>query len=543
MLKSALQHHRSGRLADAERTYRQILSIDSHHADSIHLLGMIAFQSGQYEAASQMIRQAIALNKKEALYHSNLGTVLQAMGKLKEAIQCYQRAVALKPDYAEAHNNLGVTLSAQGKHDEAMSHYQRVLALNPNHADAHTNLGVLLFDQGHVNDAITHYRRALALKPDCAETLSNLGNALNVQGKLNDAVACYVRAVTLKPDYATAYGNLGNVLQAQNKFDDALACYDRVLALKPGSADALHSKALAQLLQGQFAAGWTNYEHRWNTIGHAPIRAYPQPLWTGEKLAAGKLLLWGEQGVGDEIMFAGLIPDVIGAGHSCILDCDPRLKPLFTRSFPQLEVVSGTNELGISAHLPTGSLPGIFRNNLEAFAATTSPYLMADHAQTDQFRARYSNGRRLVGLAWHTNNQKTGPSRCMNLSQFAPLFERSDISWVSLQYGDHDELERQASDAHAPLQVDRAVDQFRDMDTFAAQVAAMDLVITIDNSTAHLAGALGIPVWVLLPFARDWRWLLDREDCPWYPAMRLFRQPKFGDWPSVVQAVHAALQL
>jgi tetratricopeptide (TPR) repeat protein len=547
MLKNALQHHQAGRLAEAEHTYRQILSIDASHSDSIHLMGMIAFQRGQNEAAAETIGKSIAINKKEALYHSNLGTVLQSLGRLNEAVQSYQRAVALKPDYAEAHSNLGVTLSAQGKDAEAMAQYERVLALNPNHAYAHTNLGALLFEQGKIEDAIAHYLRALALKPDCAETFSNLGNALNVQGRLDEAVSCYRRALTLKPDYATAYGNLGNVLQAQNKFDEALACYDRVLALRPGSADAYHSKALLQLLLGEFPAGWVHYEWRWEIVGHAPVRTYSQPRWAGETLVAGSLLLWGEQGVGDEIMFAGLIPEVIRTGNRCILDCDSRLKPIFSRSFPGIEVVSGTDAVknwdrDISAHLPTGSLPGLFRTTSDAFGATTSPYLVADPLQKEQFRTRYSDGKKLVGLAWHTRNKKTGYSRSVSLSQFAPLFARTGIAWVSLQYGDHDELERQAEAAHAPLLIDRAVDQFSDMDAFAAQIAALDLVITIDNSTAHLAGALGVPVWVLLPFARDWRWMLDRDDSPWYPTMRLFRQPKPGDWASVVEDVQGCLR-
>ena len=272
------------------------------------------------------------------------------------------------------------------------------------------------------------------------------------------------------------------------------------------------------------------------------MRTYPQPLWTGEKLASGRLLIWGEQGIGDEIMFAGLIPDAIRTGNHCRLDCDPRLQPLFARSFPNLDVVSGAiPKPDIAAHLPSGSLPRLFRPTTAAFAATTSSYLTADPVARKRFRACYADGRRLLGLAWHTKNRKTGRDRSIDLSLFAPLFARPDIRWVSLQYGDHDVLGNQTAAAHAPLLIDRSVDQLANIDSFAAQIAAMDMVITIDNSTAHLAGALGVPAWVLLPFARDWRWLQAREDSLWYPTMRLFRQPKPGDWQSVLQRVQSAL--
>jgi ADP-heptose:LPS heptosyltransferase len=198
-------------------------------------------------------------------------------------------------------------------------------------------------------------------------------------------------------------------------------------------------------------------------------------------------------------------------------------------------------EADIAAQLPTGSLPGLFRTSESAFSATVSPYLKADPAERERFRSRYGDGQRLIGLAWHTSSQKTGPKRSIGLDLLAPLFALAGNRWISLQYGDFDALEHQASEAGALLRIDRAVDQLADMDTFAAQVAAMDLVITIDNSTAHLAGALGVPVWLLLPFASDWRWLQQREDCPWYPSMRLFRQLHPGAWEPVMENVRDAL--
>jgi len=449
MLGIALRQHQAGRFSEAEQIYRQILAVDTNHADSLHLLGMIEFQAGNHAAAVRMICQAIAINKAQAAYHSNLGTVLQSQGRLDEAASCYEHALILQPNSPEIHTNLGNIFHAQDKVDEAIAAHQRALALNSDLPEPHYNLG------------------------------------------------------------------------------------------------------LAQLLKGDFKSGWPNLEWRWRTKDHqTPMRDYARPLWTGEKIDSGRVLIWGEQGVGDEIMFAGLIPDAIRTGNRFVLDCDSRLQPLFARSFPGVEVIGPHHspnledpESDLSAHLPSGSLRGIFRTSSAAFAATTSPYLLANPAARDQFRARYANGRRLVGLAWYTRNQQTGHDRSIDLSLLAPLFERKDIQWVSLQYGDHDDLENQATAANAPVFIDRSVDQLADIDIFAAQIAALDMVITIDNSTAHLAGALGIPVWVLLPFARDWRWLQAREDSPWYPTMRLFRQPQHGDWPSVIQKLGSALSL
>ncbi|MGD0831580.1 MAG: tetratricopeptide repeat protein [Terracidiphilus sp.] len=651
----AIQFHQSGQLAQAEQIYRQILDLDPRHADSLHLLGVLAHQVGRNDVSVELIRKAIAIDKRPAAYHSNLGTALQALGNFDEAAACYESALKLKPDLAEAQMNLGVVLEAQGNLDSAEKHFRRALALRPSLAEAHVNLGNILQTQGKQAEAVARYERALQIKPDMAEVHGNLGNAhqargnleeaitsykralslkptipelhtnlanaLLAQGNLHDAEISYARALELRPQYAEAWYNLGNLRQAENKLGDpgklteAALCYERAIALKPQLPEAhynlgntLHAldqlesaaasferalalrptyaeahynlgcvleelgrldealramagalevkpdypqarfgQALAQLRAGDFTIGWRNYNSRWRSPDHnTPWRDYPQPLWRGEKLASGRLLLWGEQGIGDEIQFAGLIPDALRTGNSIVLDCDARLQTLFARSFPEVEVVSGcgpaeSSSFEIDAQLSAGSLPGVFRNSEAAFAVTTSPYLKADSQERERFRDRYNDGRRLIGLAWHTRNQSTGRKRCIDLSAFAPLFALTGMRWISLQYGDFDSLEAQAAQANAPLLIDRTVDQFVDVDRFAAQVAAMDRIVTIDNSTAHLAGALGLPVALLLPFSADWRWQDRRVDSPWYPTVRLIRQPKAGDWASVIETVRVAL--
>jgi tetratricopeptide (TPR) repeat protein len=546
LLLNAVRHHRAGRLTQAARIYRQILAIDAHQPDSLHLLGMVAYQAGGHELAATLIRKAIAIkvatNDDQASYHCNLGTVLQAQGNVDEAAACYERALTLDSELVEVHVNLGNIRQDQGRFDEAVACYARALALRPQLAEAHHGMGNVLQTMD-------------------AQALNALNDDRN-EDKLDDAVACYERTLVLRPGYAQAHYNLGCALRALGKVDEALAQYRTALALQPDYSAAAFRESLAQLLKGHFTLGWSNYERRWQSKDHGtPMRACLQPLWTGRKLDSGRLLIWGEQGVGDEIMFAGLLPDVLRTGNRCRLDCDVRLKPLFSRSFPGIDLIPGDevsglvsgNEAGsdsgrnpdsdISAHLPIGSLPGLFRATEAAFTLTKSPYLFADPVERERFRSRYADAHRsrLIGLAWHTNNRKTGRYRSIDLSLFAALFARRGIRWISLQYGDHDALQEQAAAANAPIVIDHAVDQLSDIDIFAAQIAAMDMVVTIDISSAHLAGALGVQTCVLLPFAPDWRWLQAREDSLWYPTLRLFRQPKRGDWQSVMQKVASVI--
>jgi Flp pilus assembly protein TadD len=509
LLNQALQHHKSGRLIEAESIYREILAVSPRDADSLHLLGLIAYEWGNFDAAAELMRMAIAIHANGASYHSNLGNVLEAQGKPEEAIAEYRMALTIKPNLPEIHINLGNVLQAQEAFDEAVLSYQS----------------------------------ALKLQPRSVEALYNLGNARQVQGRFADAVRCFEQALAINPGHPKAHHNLGRVLEDLGRPDEAYAQFQRAVSLEPDNPEIGFNAALAQLSRGDFSSGWVNYEQRWRSSDHdTSMRDYPPPLWTGEELGSGRLLIWGEQGVGDEIMFAGMIPELVQRGVDCVLDCDVRLQPLFARSFPGIHVVSGYHRDGdlkedFAAHLPCGSLPRIFRTSQAAFAAAPSPYLVPDPERLCRFRSDYCDGRMLVGLAWRTEARKTGRRRSIDLSDLEPLFARSDVRWVSLQYGELDALRDEAENAGVPIHFDTSVDQLSDIDTFAAQVAAMDMVITIDNSTAHIAGGLGIPVWLMLPFHPDWRWLVQGERSLWYPSMRLFRQPRLGDWISVVQNV------
>lgn len=513
MLDTALSWHGQGRLQEAEELYRQILAVDPNHADSLHLLGMIAFQSDDCETAATLIRRAIAINPRAASYHSNLGNVLRQQGHARDAAASYLQALRIRPDLAEVHVNLGNIFLAAKNPDAAVTWYERAIELNPSLPEAH----------------------------------KNHGDALLVQRNLEQAIAAYDRALALRPEYMEAMTELATVLRATGDLDRSLLYLRRLREIYPEHPTAVFREALIYLLQGEFAAGWRCYEQRWGTADHAtPMREIPQPLWRGEHLAAGRVLLWPEQGVGDEIMFAGLIPDAMRTGSHFVLECDRRLQPLFARSFPEIEVITDRNAAGdpncqIEAHLPIASLPSLFRREMGTFAATVSPYLKPDPAKLEQLRLRYGDGRRLIGVSWYSNNEKTGALRSIDLSHWIPLLKCPEFRCVSLQYGDHETLRDQAIAAQATVLLDANVDQMVNMDDFAAQVAGMDLVVTIDNTTAHMAGALGVPVWVLVPFSPDWRWMAEGHTSPWYQTMRIFRQTRRDDWDSVMEQVVDAL--
>jgi tetratricopeptide (TPR) repeat protein len=434
-----------------------------------------------------------------------------------------------------------------GRLEEAAQRYRQILVSDPGHADCLHLLGMVAFQRGDAEQAVELIRRAIAIHSTAASYYSNLGNVLQTQEKMAEAEACYRRALELRPDQAEVHVNLGNILKAQGAVDAALDSYRSARSLNPALAEARVAESTTLLLQGEFGTGWEGFDARWRTREYdTRPRNYPQPRWRGERIASGRVLIWGEQGVGDEVMFTGLLRDVLAVGNECVLDCDARLKPLFARSFPGVEVVSGYDPellpgMEIAAHLPSGSLPGLFRRKLEDFANTASPYLIADEAKVKRLRARYDDGHTLIGIAWHSNNKTSGHRRSIELARLAPLFAQTGVRWVSLQYGDPIAQHAQANAAGAPLIIDAEVDQLADLDGFAAQVAAMDLVVTIDNSTAHMAAALGVQTWTMLPFAPDWRWLLAREDSPWYPTMRLFRQREPGQWKPVLEQLQTAL--
>lgn len=531
-------HFGLGHLDQAARAFRQACEWKPDHAPAWNNLGAVLSAQGQPDEAIAAYRRALALNPEHADAHNNLGAALNAQGRLEEAVAAHRRAIALAPDHADAHNNLGVALTARGELDQAVAAHERAIALAPNYAEAHSNLGNALHAQGKLDQAIAAHERAIALRPNYAEAHSNLGNALKDQGQLDKAVAASRRAIALKPDYADAHSNLGNALRAQGELTEAIAAYRHAIALKADHADAHWNLSLAALAQGDFAAGWAEYEWRWRCRNFLQPRRSARPLWRGTSpLQGNRILLWGEQGLGDQIQFARYASRLAELGAEVILEVHDALVGLLDGLPGVSKVVSARTRVPDSdfdVHCPLMSLPLALRTDLSTIPGV--PRLTAHRQAVPRWAGRVASARPRIGLAWSGDPQnRNDRNRSLALSRLVPILSPS-AAWISLQK-EVRAADRAAFDGFGGIQHFGA-----DLVETAALCEHCDLVISVDTSIAHLAATLGRPVWLLLPFVADFRWLQDRDDSPWYPTVKLYRQPRIGDWEGVLQRVSADLQ-
>ncbi len=510
-LQQALGHHQAGRLREAETLYRDILVREPEHPDALHLLGVIAHQTGQHEQAVALIEFAIRVQPRVPAYYNNLGEALTALSRLDEAVAAYQQAANLAPDYAETHNNQGIALQMLRREGEAVAAFERAVRAKPDFTEAHYNLGNVLLDTGRPEEAVRAYRTALQLLPS----------------------------------YTQAYNNLGIALAAQLRIDDAIHAFDQALHLMPDFAEAHANKGMALLLSGKFAEGWS--EHTWRfgcaeQQGRSAQGRFKQPQWDGDKFAGKTLLVHAEQGFGDTIQFVRYLPMVRAKGGHVLFACEADLHRLFADLAGVDALLPDPRTLpadgAFDMHVPLLELPRLFGTKLESIPRQV-PYLTVDADQVAAWRPRITADRFNVGLCWagrpaHPNDR----NRSIALAAFAPLARVPGVTFYSLQKGAAAEQLRQPP---AGMQL---IDYSGDLHDFAdtgALIMNLDLVISVDTAPVHVAGALAHEVWTLLPFAPDWRWLRDREDSPWYPTMRLFRQPRLGDWEGVMERVAEAL--
>jgi tetratricopeptide (TPR) repeat protein/2-polyprenyl-3-methyl-5-hydroxy-6-metoxy-1,4-benzoquinol methylase len=478
------------------------------------------------------------------------GAQLQALGHFEEADELFRRALQFDPDCAAGYFGLGFGLLSRQQQEEAATYYEQGLLLDDTNAAAWNNLGSVYTVLENWEEAIACYESALQIDATHAKAHFNLGNVYKDLGQVSEASACYRRALYVEPELAEAHINLGVVLQQQGRLDQALACHDRAVDLRPNDAEAHFHRAGTLLLKGDFQRGWDEYEWRWRY--DLKPRAFTAPAWNGGDLAEESLLIHCEQGVGDEIFFASCVPDVLALSRRCLIECDPRLVPLFARSFPLAEVVSrpllsaDAEDWGVSVQSPAGAVPRFLRRTAADFPKRQR-FLAACPKMRREWSQRLADlGHGLkVGISWRGGGKAVQlRRRSTTLEMWQSVFHVPGVKFVNLQYGDTTaEREQAAAVLGAPLNHWSDLDPLIDLDGFAAQIAELDLVISVDNATVHMAGALGIPVWNLLPFAPTWRWMLGRDDTPWYPTMRLVRQPKFGEWDLVFEAVTNQLKL
>jgi tetratricopeptide (TPR) repeat protein len=532
------------RFDEAIRLYRHAATLLPGSLD-VHLtLGGVLYLINRPLDALSSYDKVSAINPNYADVYYNKGVVLQALNRLEEARANYQRAVALKPDLADARTNLGNVLQSLNRHAESLEHYRQAIAHNPSSAEAHMSLGNALKALNQFDDALDANARAAALAPNSALAHVNLGGALQLHGRYEEAIDCYAKALMLDPKLASAQMNYGTALSALNRYDDAMSRFDKALALNPNLADAAWNKSLLCLTLGRFEEGWPLYEARWPAaVVGLSQRKYPQPRWNGERLS-GTLMIWGEQGLGDQILYASMLPEVVGHADRIIVEVEPRLVPLFARSFPELEVIGLGNELYsgyFNAHESLAGLGRFFRRSWDAFPRREDGYLVADHSLTPRLRERLSsNGNLVVGLSWRSSNPRLHRAKTARLDDFESLLRMQNLRFIDLQYGDTAD-ERAEVEQKSGVRVERLddIDNTRDVDGLAALISACDIVVTVSNTTAHLAGALGKPTFVLVPYgnAHLWYWFAEGDRSPWYPSVRLQRKAKQQTWAMMVQAL------
>jgi Flp pilus assembly protein TadD len=580
-LDLAFSYYDFGRLLEAEQLCRLILQKIPHQINAMQLLGAVFNITGQYTEAVQLLREAVRQAPGHAHLHNNLGMALHRLEKPDEAIQEFRKALEIRPDFAKAHNNLGAALIKLNKINEAISEfrkairlqcnfkeaynnfglalkkkgelenavaaYEKAISIDPKYAEAFSNLGILLIEQNRVNEALENLQKAVNLVTNSAEFHNNLGIAFNRLGRFEEAVAACEKAIAIRSNYVEAHNNLGTALMELGQFTEANAAFEKAIEIETECAQAHHNRALVLLLTAQFEKGWEEYEWRWRHDGFStPLRPFSQKWWDGSTNGVTKLLIWAEQGIGDEVQFSGLIRHIISRGIKVVVECDQRLVPILSRSFPETVVVGRTNppatllkNPSISHQIPMASIPralGLSPNSMPF----QEPFLIPDERERDRIRSEYKcqGDTLLVGISFRSGNKQEGQKRSIGLEQWGPIFNVPGVRFVNLQYGEcSKELEVVNNRFAVNILEDKNINPLMDLESFTAQVAAMDLIISVDNSTVHFAGALGVKVWTMLPTVPDWRWGLVGDKTRWYPTMRLFRQAEAGKWEPVIARI------
>ncbi len=518
-------------------SFLKALSIQPGFAEGHNDMGLALQAQNRIDAAVQSFRKALSCKQDYAEAHCNLGTALQSLGQLEAAIASYQNAIAINPDYAIAHNNLASALQKQDKLEEAIKHLHEAIKINPRYAEAHCNLGVALKIQGKLEAAIKCFQMSLSINPDSAEAHSNLADTFQALGKLDAAIEQYQQTVSLQPDSAKTHHSLGLVFVQMGKQDRAVQCFQKALSVDPDYADAHLSLGLSQLLLGNFEQGWAEYEWRWQ-VAHMQSAKFNcrQPLWLGKEPLSGKtILLHFEQGFGDAIQFSRYAKFIAARGATVLLFVPAALKSLLT-GLEGVTQVLAENELlpAFDYHCPLMSLPLAFSTRLNTIPAEGA-YLGCDQEHISKWQDKLGNKTRpRIGLVWAGNRtHQNDINRSIPLQSLIGILS-DQVQWVVLQKEICPSDQALLSKLKHVACFDTELEDF--MDT-AGLIANMDLVISVDTAVAHLACAMGKPVWILLPVNTDWRWMLGRSDSPWYPSARLFRQTMTGDWDSVLSLV------
>jgi len=567
LLQKGSEFHQLGQVEFASQIYKAILLAEPNHPEASYNMGLLAVSAGQIEAGLTFLETALEANADNAIYWVSYIDVLLEIGRIEDAQAVFDQAKfngAKGEGFDKLEQRLTdgrkepLTANSTGLEEK---HPKQPNILDSLKLDQAINLAKKKAKEGVPEEAkrifldiLTKFPKnkragdglkALASRSaDYAGAYNNMGNALADQGKLEEAIEAYNKALAIKPDYAEAYNNMGVVLADQGKLDAAIDAYNKALAIKPDYAEAHHNMSYACLAVKNFEQGFEKQEWRWQTkqlkTGYLKTK---KPTWSGE--TRQRVLVWAEQGIGDEIMFSSIIPEIHATSSKILVKCDKRLIPLFERSFPN-DITYYSRDAHVSEddydfHIPMGSLPLTFRKSLDSFKNSTSGFLKCNMAKAESIKGQLAHepGKKLVGISWKTKSPlRNSSTRNINLADLARALDNSKTQLVCLQYGD-------VSDEIAAVKRDFGIDviQFGDVDNrndiegLASLMGACDMVVTIDNVTAHLAGALGVPTKLMLPYTADWRWGVSEDSSYWYDTLRLYRKSKVNDWHSVLAQV------
>ncbi len=549
LLRNAVAQHQSGKLPQAIAAYRQVLAADPSNPDALHMLGVALAQAGHPAEAVPLIQRALQRYPNNGLVHLNLANALNAMQRHAEALASYQRAAELAPENAALHGAVCRAALMVGSHDEALASSARALRLQPNDFGTLLNRATSLIEVDRLTEALDCCDRALALAPDYWGVHLRRGVTLAKLGRYAEAEVHLARGVALDPSNAAAHYDLGNLYGTQRQHEFALASFMRALELRPDYPEARWNIALLRLLRGEFTEGWALYEQRFAMdTWQGATRRFEGPRWTGRQPLQGKrILLWAERGLGDMLQFSRYAALVRDRGAEVVLEVQPRLRALLDGQFPGVRTEAlGTAFDTFDYQCPLLSLPHAFGTTLDTIPASV-PYLKANPAAVKRWSERLPGGAALrVGIAWQGNpdaERNWARGRSWSLAALEPLAREPGVTLISLQTGPGarqlDSVNFAACILSFGEELDAGPDAFVDT---AAIMMNLDLVVCSDTSVAHLAGALGIPVWVALHATSEWRWLLDRTGSPWYPTMRLFRQRTAGRWDEVVADLCGAVR-
>ena len=541
ILRDATAAHHAGYFAQAEALYRRALELDGKQFQVLSMLGILQAQRGNYPDAEQVLRKALKLNPDDAGSQFNYGNVLLGLQRFDGALAAFDKALRLNPRLAEAHLNRGNILMLRKHFEEAVVCFDTAIRINPNYAQAYCNRGNALEKMGRLDEALASCNGALNLDAGNAEFRASRANILSRLRRYDEALGDISSALSLQPHSAGFHYNHGNILIEVKRHHDAIAAFDKALAVEPGFADAHFNEGLCRLLLGDMERGWKKYEYRFKTSEYPDVkRNFQQPVWSGDSSINGKtIFIHTEQGFGDMLMICRYIPLLASMGARVVLEVKPELLQLMEGLEGAFTLIArGADIPQFDVQCPIMSLPLAFGTRLETIPSG-APYLRVPGESVGHWRSKLGGSRFKIGIAWAGNPSfKNDRDRSITLKNIFPVCSVSGATFFSLQ---KDLRDGDAEILNANPHIRHLGSELKDFLDTAAVMESLDLIISSDTSIVNLAGALGRPVWILLSFNSDWRWLLDRTDSPWYPTARLFRQDKSGDWASVVDKVRAEL--